>query len=128
MANDKTIKRELYKRALALKEVQADEELVALFTNEIDLLAKKAARAHNDAVKKKDKTAELTDRVYNALSDDYQSLEDIIWVLNDSSISKAQVISSMTTLVNEGSAERAEAVVPDENGGRAHRIKVYRRI
>ena len=102
--------------------------LIAFCENEKKLLDKKAASAKAAAAKKKETADELTDVVFNALTEEYASIPDITAVVKetvaDATIGKVQ--NRLNKLAQAGKAVKAQAKVNDGGeGAKTRKIVVY---
>ena len=102
--------------------------VVAFCDNEIALLDKKAAKAKENAAKKKAEGDELTDAVLEALSDEFEPIADIAGRIDGEDVTVSKVTYRLTQLCKAGKAEKTELTVPGVDGGKARKIMGYRAV
>jgi len=99
------------------------EELVSFIDKQIELLDRKTEKAKEAAAKKKAEGDELRTTIEAILTEDYQTIAEIMEQLNeDEEISRAKVTARLTQLINEGIAEKADGKAED-----GKKVKVYKR-
>ena len=139
---EKITKREMFEAIKGLAENGAlhmvdfnenitDEAVAEFCANEIDLLDKKAAKAKERKAIKKAEGDELTDIVRDAMStEEFETREDIFKKLEvDEDVTIAKVGYRLTTLVNNGEAEKTEITLPAEvEGGKKRKVMGYRKL
>ena len=139
---EKITKREMFEAIKGLAESRAlhmvdfnenitDEAVAEFCANEIDLLDKKAAKAKERKAIKKAEGDELTDIVRDAMStEEFETREDIFKKLEvDEDVTIAKVGYRLTTLVNNGEAEKTEITLPAEvEGGKKRKVMGYRKL
>ena len=99
--------------------------------NEIQLLDKKATKAKERKAIKKAEGDELTDIVRDAMStEEFETREDIFKKLEVAEdVTIAKVGYRLTTLVNNGEAEKTEITLPAEvEGGKKRKVMGYRKL
>lgn len=141
MTNEvKVSKREMFEAIKGLAESGAlhmvdfnenitDEAVAEFCANEIDLLDKKAAKAKERAAAKKAEGDELTEQIYNVLSnDEFMTIPEIVKALGDEDVSAQKASYRLRTLVAENRAEKTEVSVPGADGGKASKKVAYRKI
>lgn len=139
---EKITKREMFEAIKGLAESGAlhmvdfnenitDEAVAEFCANEIDLLDKKAAKAKERKAIKKAEGDELTNIVRDAMStEEFETREDIFKKLEvDEDVTIAKVGYRLTTLVNNGEAEKTEITLPAEvEGGKKRKVMGYRKL
>lgn len=139
---EKITKREMFEAIKGLAESGAlhmvdfnenitDEAVAEFCANEIDLLDKKAAKAKERKAIKKAEGDELTDIVRDAMStEEFETREDIFKKLEvGEDVTIAKVGYRLTTLVNNGEAEKTEITLPAEvEGGKKRKVMGYRKL
>ena len=130
MEDKKLTKKEKFE---ILKEIVGNSDsdnmdiLVDFIDNEIAILDKKAEKSKERAAEKKTAGDELRARVKAALTEEYQTAEDIMnnmTIEDGEEITKAKITARLTQLINNGEAEKADAKVEGKNS----KVKVYRLI
>ncbi len=129
MENEKKMtKRDYYEEILSiLTETDLTDEtsaLVDFVKNQIDTLDKRAEKAKERAAEKKAEGDELRETVKNVLTNDFQTVEDIVNALDNEEITKAKVIARLTQLVALGEVEKTD--VKDETSGKTR--KAYKLV
>ena len=130
MEDKKLTKKEKFE---ILKEIVGNSDsdnmdiLVDFIDNEIAILDKKAEKSKERAAEKKTAGDELRARVKAALTEEYQTAEDIMnnmTIEDGEEITKAKITARLTQLINNGEAEKADA----KRAGKNSKVKVYRLI
>ena len=80
----------------------------------------KAAKAKEKAAQKKAEGDALRDTIESVLTDEYQSVNDIVNALDNEEITKAKVIARLTALIKAGKAHKVTAKTED-----GRKIMVY---
>lgn len=130
---EKITKKEMYEAIIAFAatgEMKYDKDVYIDFCqNEIDLLDKKAAKAKENAAKKKAEGDELTDAVRNALSEDtFEPIADIVARIEGEDVTISKVTYRLTQLVKNNEAEKSEVEVASSEGQKKRRIMGYRKL
>lgn len=104
--------------------------LIAFCNHEKELLDKKAASAKAAAAKKKEESDALTEVVFAALTDEFESIPDITAKVQevDAEATVGKVQNRLNKLANAGRAEKAQAKVNDGEGSKARKIVVYKAV
>ena len=101
-----------------------DEDVITFCENELELLAKKTARAKEAAAKKRAEGDEITAVVRDALStEDFEPISVIADRINDENISKAKIVSLLRNLIECGEAEKQEMTTDDKR-----KVMSYRKL
>ena len=117
-------------------ELQFDEEptisasdVMDFCEKEIALLDKKAAKAKENAAKKKDNGDALMEQVFECLSDEeFEPIAVITERIDDDSVSVAKVQYRLTKLAKEGRAEKGVIKLPATETAKARTIVGYRKM
>lgn len=104
------------------------EDIKAFAENEISLLDKKAAKAKENAAKKKDEGDELYNAVRAALTDEFATIADIAAAIEDEDVTISKVIYRLNKLVAAGEAEKADVKVGGEDGKKTRTVKAFRLV
>lgn len=99
--------------------------LTAYCTNEIDLMDKKAAKAKETAAAKKTEKDDLCSAVEAALTDEYQTRDEVTAHIEGDDVTVAKVGNRLTKLVAMGFAEKAEQSMPGADG-KMRKVMCYR--
>ena len=132
MTNTKITQRDQYNATIAILEAVGTDEALALVEfhkSRIEALDKKAAKAKENAGKKKVEADPLTDAVEAALTDELTSIPDITAVVAeaDANATNAKVTYRLNALVDAGKAIKDTLTIPATGGGKARRINAYKR-
>lgn len=124
MEEKKLTKKDYYamiKEIVVNTKVEGKDELIEFIDKQVAQIDAKAEKAKEKAAEKKAIGDELRDTVKSMLTNEYQSVEDIVIKINDEEITKAKVVARLTQLVNAGEVEKADAKNADNKT-----IKVYK--
>lgn len=105
----------------------SSDDIKAYAINEIELLDKRAAKAKERAAVKKAEGDELTEVVYEAMSDEFEPIADVLARIEGDDLSAAKVSARMRKLVEAGRAEKGEIKVKPE-GGKTRTLVAYRKL
>ena len=126
----KISKREMFeaiKAAMETGETAVHPDLSVEFCEkEIEALDKKAAKAKETAAKKKAEGDELTERVFEALTDEFECIACITNKIEDEDVSIAKVQYRLGQLVKQDRAEKMEITI--ESDGKKRKAMAYRLI
>lgn len=109
----KVTKREQFVKIVAILTEAGEVELAKTIEHEIELLDKKAAKAKERAAKKNAGNDELAERVYEALTDKFQTIAQIAEEVGEAT---AKVQYRLTSLVKNEWATKEQIKVSDEEG------------
>lgn len=121
---EKTTKREMYTTIKTLLAERTD--VVEFCDNEIALLDKKAAKAKENAAKKKAEGDALMERVYEVLTDEFQPISAIVTTLDDEEVTTSKVVARLTALIKAERVEKSEVSV--SVGDKTKKVMGYRRL
>jgi hypothetical protein len=126
--SEKVTKVEMYGLiAEALAEVEGTDELVEFANHEAELLTARAERAKERAAAKREKGDEFTAKVAGALTDEFQTRQDIYDAVGDDEedgLSLGKVQARLTQLVKSGAAAKDQVSV--EVDGKTKKVMGYR--
>lgn len=115
--------------------VNTEDELVEITAEELKAWAEKSiaqldkrnetARARTE--KKKAEGDALTELVYDALSDEFETIADITAKIDDDDVSIAKVQYRITQLAKAGRAEKGSITIPGGEGIKSRVLVAYRR-
>ena len=111
--------------ATIMAEMADNAEIVAFCENEIALLEKKAAKAKENAAKRKAEGDALTDAVLAALTDEFAPIADITAQIEGEDVTPAKVTYRLTQLVKAGKAQKADLVIEGTDGAKSRKIAGY---
>ena len=107
-------------------EGMTSEEVVAFFEYEIGNLDKRAERSRATAAKKREAGDALTETVKGILTDDFQTIADIVAQIEGEDVTASKVTYRLNALVKEGYAEKADVQVPGVDGAKARVVKAFK--
>ena len=107
-------------------EGMTSEEVVAFFENEMGNLDKRAERSRATAAKKREAGDALTETVKGILTDDFQTIADIVAQIEGEDVTASKVTYRLNALVKEGYAEKADVQVPGVDGAKARVVKAFK--
>ena len=99
----------------AIGEYSADE-IIAFIDKEIASLDNKAAKAKERAAAKRAETDALGEKVLAALTDEYQTADDITAAVDEEDVTKAKVVSRLSKLIKDGKATKEEVAIEGVKG------------
>lgn len=126
----KVTKRERYESIKALCDVAGDvgdidvAGIIAFCDKEIETLDARAEKAKERAATKRAEGDELTEVVYNVLTDEPAPIDEIVARIGSEDVTKGKVTYRLTSLVKAGRAVKTEASVPGADG-KARKVSVY---
>lgn len=117
MENEKKItKKDYFNELISIVEGNertniTDEELIYFLNSQITSIDNKAEKARERAAVKKAEGDEIRELVKSTLTNDFQTVEDIVAAINREDITKAKVVARLTQLVNLGEATKENTKV-----------------
>ena len=103
--------------------VEGASELVEFIDKQVGLIDAKAEKAKVRNAEKKANGDELREVVQSVLTDEFQTIDAIVAQIEGEEITKAKVTARLTSLVNNGIAEKAD--VKDDEG---RKLKAYKLV
>lgn len=100
--------------------------IIDMCQNEIDMLERRYDKARERAAEKKAANDELTALIEDLLTNEYQTVADIVNQLNDENMSQQKVVYRLSALAKAGIAEKGEVKVPGSEGSRARTVVAYK--
>lgn len=98
-------------------------ELIEFLDKQIALIDAKAEKAKARNAEKKANGDELREVVQSVLTEDFQTIDSIVAQIEGEEITKAKVTARLTSLVNNGIAEKTD--VKDDEG---RKLKAYKLV
>lgn len=132
--NEKITKKDRYETAIKIFEeanIAEDlrEDMIAFAEHEIEILDNKAAKAKETAQKNKASTDELADVVRGALTNDFQTINELVAKINDPDVTAGKVQYRLRVLVDEGIVEKQDVSIPAAAAGaKARKLVAFRLI
>ena len=102
-------------------------DVIAYAENEIALLDKRAERAKVRAEKAKAEADELTEVVYAAMTDEFETIADIATRIEGADVTVGKVGARLRKLVDLGRAEKGELKIKGEDGSKTRVLVAYKR-
>lgn len=102
------------------------DEIVAWAGRKIASLNRKSERAKAAAAEKKAAGDELTEAVYDALTDDFQTIADVAAQIEGADVTVAKISYRLNALAKDGRAEKGEITVDGE--GKKRKLVGYKLI
>ena len=110
---------------VAIEGMETDE-VVAFFENELTNLDKRAERSRATAAKRREAGDALMETVKGILTDDFQTIADIVAQIEGEDVTASKVTYRLNALVKEGYAEKADVQVPGVDGAKARVVKAFK--
>ena len=114
---------EMLKEIVLNANVEGASELVEFIDKQVGLIDAKAEKAKARNAEKKANGDELREVVQSVLTDEFQTIDAIVAQIEGEEVTKAKVTARLTSLVNNGIAEKAD--VKDEEG---RKLKAYKLV
>jgi hypothetical protein len=124
MEEKKLTKKDYYnliKGIIENTEVEGKDGLMEFIDKQVAQIEAKAEKAKERAAEKKVVGDELREIVKGALTNEYQTANDITEKIDDEEVTKAKVVARLTQLVKAGEVEKADAKTEDNKN-----VKVYK--
>ena len=109
----KTMWFEEIKAVVEASDVENKEEMLAFIDAQVEQLAKKAEKAKERAATKKVEGDELREVVKSVLTEELQSIDDIVAQIAGEDVTKAKVTARLTQLVKAEVADKEQMKVGD---------------
>ena len=104
--------------------LEGHEDVIEFCDKKIAALDNKAAKAKEKAAECKAAGDELRDRVQAVLTEEWQSIADVVNALGDEDVSASKVTYRLNALVEMGVAVKDDAKLPGE--GKTRVVKVFK--
>ena len=118
----KITEREMYTMISEL--LESNEDVVAFCEKKIAALDKKAENAKVKAAEKKAAGDELRARVEGVLTDEWQTIAEVVAALDDEEVTASKVTYRLNALVDLGVAVKDETKMPSD--GKTRVVKVFK--
>ena len=99
--------------------------IINMCQNEIDMMERRYVKSRERAAQKR-ASDELTDRIEQLLTDEFQTVADFVAQLNDENMSQQKVVYRLSALAKAGVAEKGEVKVPGTEGSKARNVVAYK--
>lgn len=105
------------------------DELIAFCEKQIDALDRKSVKAKEKADARKEALDELTNTIYDILTDEPMTIGQILEVLDDDELTNAKVSNRCSKLAKAGQAIKSEVTIPadKEAGTKTRKLVAYAR-
>jgi len=97
------------------------DDLLEFIDREVEILNKRKTAAQNRAAKKKVESDALTDEVFEQITDELASVDEIVLSLNMEGVTRNKVTARLGKLVKEGKIEK-EVIKVDGKRRMAYRL------
>lgn len=122
---EKMTKRDILNEMLTIDVIAENEVYAAFINKELEALDKRAEQAKARALKKARESDMLRREIFETLTDDWQTVNDIVTALGREDVTPAKVINRLASLINnDHTVEKAEVTV--ENGDTKRKVMAYR--
>lgn len=119
---NKITEREMYTMISEL--LEGNEDVVAFCEKKIAALDKKTENAKVKAAEKKAAGDELRARVEEVLTDEWQTIAEVVAALDDEEVTASKVTYRLNALVDLGVAVKDETKIPSD--GKTRVVKVFK--
>lgn len=105
----------------------ATDELVEFCQKQIDALDRKSVKAKEKADARKEALDELTDTIYDILTDEPMTIGQILEILDNDELTNAKVSNRCSKLAKAGRAVKSEVTIPTdkEAGTKTRKLVAY---
>lgn len=103
------------------------ESLLAYAEHELDLLDDKVDKARASAEKKKIAGEELEQVVYDALTNEFQTVAEIVERISDPAVTAQKAVYRLSQLYKTGEIEKSSITIPAKKGYKARTFATYRK-
>lgn len=105
----------------------AIDELVEFCQKQIDALDRKSVKAKEKADARKEALDELTDTIYDILTDEPMTIGQILEILDNDELTNAKVSNRCSKLAKAGRAVKSEVTIPadKEAGTKTRKLVAY---
>ena len=105
----------------------AIDELVDFGQKQIDARDRKSVKAKSKADARKEALDELTDTIYNILTDEPMTIKEILEILDNDDLTNAKISNRCSKLAKAGRAVKSEVTIPGdkEAGTKTRKLVAY---
>lgn len=111
--------------SITVEDPFTEEGLLNFIDHEIELLDNKAQAAAKRAADKKEAGDELREKIFNVLTDEPATIDDIVALVDDPDITRNKVASRLGQLVKMERVERSEVTL-ETPSGKTRKAAAYR--
>lgn len=103
------------------------EDLVEFCEKQIDALDRKSVKAKEKAAERKEASDELTEAIYDVLTDVAQTIPQILDALGDEELTNAKISNRCAKLAKAGRVVKSEVVIPGDKevGTKTRKLVAY---
>lgn len=116
-------KKDYFKEIEKVLLAAGEDDLARVMANEVVLLQKRSVKNKERAAARKIAGDELRDTISNILTDDLQTVDEIVEQIEGEDVTKAKVVSRLTQLVKLNEAIKEQVKTEDNK-----KIMAYKRI
>ena len=110
------------KAVVEASDYERKDEAIEFIDKQLELIASKAEKARERAAKTKAEGDELREAVRAALTDEFQTIDDIVAQIAEEGVTKAKVTARLTQLVKAEMAEKDQIKADDGRKVMAYRL------
>ena len=110
------------KAVVEASDYERKDEAVEFIDKQLELIASKAEKARERAAKTKAEGDELREAVRAVLTDEFQTIDDIVAQVAEEGVTKAKVTARLTQLVKAEIAEKDQIKADDGRKVMAYRL------
>lgn len=126
MTTEKITSRNHFERILSiLNDVPDSDDLIEFCNHQIEMLDKRAAKAREAAAAKREAADPMMEATLAALTNEPQTIEDVVAAMDNSDCTIAKVRYRLTQLEKDGQVVKTEVTIPGGEGQRARKVKAY---
>lgn len=120
----KMTKREKFEFLLTLEDVLNHELMVEFINDEISALDKRAEKAKERAAERRAKNDELTAKIAEILTEEPQTISEILKALNDETLTQQKIVTRLSKLESQGAAVKQNVKLEDGRTIKGYSIAV----
>lgn len=110
------------KEVVEASDYERKDEAIEFINKQLELIASKAEKARERAAKTKAEGDELREVVRAVLTDEFQTIDDIVAQVAEEGVTKAKVTARLTQLVKAEMAEKDQIKADDGRKVMAYRL------
>ena len=110
------------KAVVEASDYERKDEAIEFIDKQLELIASKAEKARERAAKTKAEGDELREAVRAVLTDEFQTIDDIVAQVAEEGVTKAKVTARLTQLVKAEMAEKDQIKADDGRKVMAYRL------
>lgn len=110
------------KAVVEASDYERKDDAIEFIDKQLELIASKAEKARERAAKTKAEGDELREAVRAVLTDEFQTIDDIVAQVTEEGVTKAKVTARLTQLVKAEMAEKDQVKADDGRKVMAYRL------